>query len=396
MNAELSIGSGRLQTTLSFDGELKLVMAGKDYFDLLLRLIHGARESIHLQTYIFNDDETGVMVAEALKAAAKRNVKVHLMVDGYASQGLSKIFISELKQAGIQFRFFEPLLKSKYLYFGRRMHHKIFVVDATQALVGGINVANRYNNEREKPAWLDFALYVSGETAEQLDILCWKTWNGFSSTMQIPAFNKTGKNGNVLPANHHVLLRRNDWVRGRNEISKTYYNMLRRAGSEIIILCSYFLPGKVIRKHIVQAIQRGVKVKVIAAGTSDVMLAKHAERWLYDWLIRNGVELYEYQENVLHGKIAVCDDQWMTIGSYNINDISAYASIELNLDVFNPGFVKQVREQLERIRVQDCIPITREYHLRTKNIFIQFIRWCSYQFIRAVFHLFTFYFKKQG
>ena len=81
--------------------------------------------------------------------------------------------------------------------------------------------------------------------------------------------------------------------------------MLRNADSGVIILCSYFLPGKVIRRNIVQAIKRGVSVKVIAAGSSDVMLAKHAERWLYDWLLRKGVELYEYQQNVLHGKLAV-------------------------------------------------------------------------------------------
>ena len=150
-----------------------------------------------------------------------------------------------------------------------------------------------------------------------------------------------------------------------------------------------------IRKNIVRAIKRGVSVKVIAAGSSDVMLAKYAERWLYDWLLRNGVELYEYKRNILHGKLAVCDDKWMTIGSYNINDISDHASIELNLDVFNPEFTKHARMQLELILAGDCIRITPEYHVRTKNMLKQFVRWFSYQFIRVVFQLFTFYFKRQ-
>jgi cardiolipin synthase len=145
----------------------------------------------------------------------------------------------------------------------------------------------------------------------------------------------------------------------------------------------------------VRAIKRGVNVKVIGAGSSDVMLAKYAERWLYDWLLRNGVELYEYKENILHGKLAVCDDKWMTIGSYNINDISAYASVELNLDVYNPEFTKQARMQLELIIAGGCIRITPEYHVRAKNIVKQFVRWVSYQFIRTVFQLFTFYFKRQ-
>ena len=167
--------------------------------------------------------------------------------------------------------------------------------------------------------------------------------------------------------------------------------MLRRSGSQVTILCSYFLPGKFIRRLIINAIKRGVNIRVIAAGVSDVMTAKYAERWLYDWLLRNGIELYEYQKNVLHGKIAVSDDQWMTIGSYNINNISAYASIELNLDVRNPAFALSVRKTLDEIIEKDCIRITKEHHIKATNIWKQFVRWLSYQFIRTVFYLFTFY-----
>lgn len=127
---------------------------GKGYFALLLQLIHKAVDSIHLQVFIYDDDETGKNAAEALKAAAGRNVAVLLLVDGYASQAMSQRFIDELRDAGIQFRLFEPLLKSKYFYFGRRMHHKIFVADANFPLVGGINMPNRYNDIPEEDAWL--------------------------------------------------------------------------------------------------------------------------------------------------------------------------------------------------------------------------------------------------
>jgi cardiolipin synthase len=179
----------------------------------------------------------------------------------------------------------------------------------------------------------------------------------------------------------------------KNEISGTYIEMLRHAKSHITILCSYFLPGKVIRRQMLHAIQRGVSIRVIAAGRSDVALSKYAERWLYDWLLRNGIELYEYQKNILHGKIAVCDDKWMTIGSYNINNISTYASIELNLDVHNSSFAKEVRETLENIISSDCIQITSVHLIQNKNIFKQFARWLSYQLIRITFYLFTFYFR---
>jgi cardiolipin synthase A/B len=192
-----------------------------------------------------------------------------------------------------------------------------------------------------------------------------------------------------------VRMRRNDWVRRKNEISATYKEMFRHARSHITIMCSYFLPGKMIRKLLHNASKRGVKVKVIIAGQSDIMLAKYAERWMYDWLLRNKIELYEYQPAVLHAKVAVCDSEWLTIGSYNINNISAYASIELNMDVRNAGFATKVEQTLETIITNECVSITEEDNVKTNNIFKQFIRWCSYQIIRIVFYMLTFYYKQR-
>ena len=204
-----------------------------------------------------------------------------------------------------------------------------YPIDAKYALAGGINISDRYNDMPGKPAWLDFALFVEGEIAKELCILCWKAWNGFIRDMGITPCEKKQLNFKIpLENRSEVRMRRNDWVRRKNEITATYVSMLRTANKQITILCSYFLPGKVIRKQMVYAVKRGVSIRVIAAGRSDVMLAKYAERWLYDWLLRNGIELYEYQRNVLHGKIAVSDDEWITIGSYNINNISTYAGIE--------------------------------------------------------------------
>jgi cardiolipin synthase len=106
--------------------------------------------------------------------------------------------------------------------------------------------------------------------------------------------------------------------------------------------------------------------------------------------------LYEYQPNILHGKIATCDGEWMTIGSYNINNISAYASIELNLNVRNQQFTQETEKLLQEIINKDCKRITPETISIKKNIFAQFFRWFSYQFIRVVFYLFTFYFKRRS
>lgn len=376
---------------------MQLIRGGSAYFDKLLQLIGNAKESIHLQTYIYDDDETGRLVANALKEAVQRNVEVHLMADGYASQVMSKSFIADLKNAGIRFRFFAPLFKGRNFYFGRRMHHKMTVVDTRYALVGGVNISNRYNDMPGQPAWLDFALFVEGEVARELCVLCWKSWKSYPVNMGITPCEEKQVSFDFLPEEQsEVRMRRNDWVRRKNQISSTYVRILRSSRSEVTILCSYFLPSIFIRRQMVNAIKRGVTIRVIAAGNSDVKVAKNAERWLYDWLLRNGIELYEYQKNILHGKMAVCDEEWMTAGSYNINNISAYASIELNLDVRNPAFAKKTRQVLQEIMEKDCTRITFEQHIRTKNIFRQFNRWLSYQFIRTVFYLFTFYFRHKA
>ena len=376
---------------------MQLIRGGRAYFDKLLQLIGMAKESIHLQTYIYEDDETGRLVANALKEAVLRNVEVHLMADGYASQAMSKSFIADLKNAGIHFRFFETFFKSRYFYFGRRMHHKMTVVDTRYALVGGVNISNRYNDMPGQPAWLDFALFVEGEVARELCVLCWKSWKSYPVNMGITPCEEKQVSFDFLPEEQsEVRMRRNDWVRRKNQISSTYVKILRSSRSEVTILCSYFLPGIFIRRQMVNAIKRGVSIRVIAAGNSDVKVAKNAERWLYDWLLRNGIELYEYQKNILHGKMAVSDEEWMTAGSYNINNISAYASIELNLDVRNPAFAKETRQVLQQIIEKDCTRITFEQHIKTNNIFKQFNRWLSYQFIRTVFYLFTFYFKHKA
>ena len=377
--------------------KVRLIRGGKEYFDLLLHLINKATESIHLQTYIYDDDETGHQIADALKAAAKRKVQVYLLADGYASQVMSKKFIEQLRGSGVHFRFFEPIFKSKYFYFGRRMHHKVFVADTKFAVTGGINITNRYNDMPGTPAWLDFALYTEGEIARELCVLCWKTWNSFPSKMGLTPCEEKQlffdfKEGET----NNVRMRRNDWVRRKNEISATYIEMFRNARSHITILCSYFLPGKMIRRLLTNAAKRGVKIKVITAGPSDVMMAKNAERWMYDWLLRNKIELYEYQPTVLHAKVAVCDSEWLTIGSYNVNNISTYTSIELNVDVHNPDFAKGVEQTLETIIQTKCVAITKEGHIQTKNMFKQFTRWCSYQIIRFVFYLLTFYYKQRS
>jgi len=151
---------------------VRLIKGGIAYFSLLKEIIDEAKQSLYLQYYIFEDDETGMEVITALKAAVQRGVAVFLHIDAYASQGLPKRTIADMKEAGIYVKRFQPLLRSRHFYFGRRLHHKALVADGLYSLVGGINVSNRYNDLPGHPAWLDMALECEREASLTLQSHC--------------------------------------------------------------------------------------------------------------------------------------------------------------------------------------------------------------------------------
>lgn len=372
--------------------KVQLVRGGREYFELLEKIISEARESIHMQTYIFEDDETGRLVGNALIAAAGRNVKVYLLVDGYASQSLPEEFVKHLNSGGVNFRYFEPLFKSRNFYFGRRLHSKVIVADGIAAMLGGVNITNRYNDMTDQPAWLDFALFVEGPAATDAYDVCTSIWSKRKSQMVSYAPRPFPPQFKEHEASL-VRLRRNDWLNNRLQISSSYLEMFKTATSHITILSSYALPGNVFRKNLEKAIKRGVKVRIIVSGTSDIFLVKMAEKYWYNWLLRKKIEIFEYTRNVLHGKLASCDGEWMTIGSYNVNDLSAYVSIELNYDVRDRHFVNSVEKILQQIVDNDCVRVSKESNYNT-NILKKFGRWTAYNLIRAAFSLFTFYYKQ--
>jgi cardiolipin synthase A/B len=367
---------------------VRLVRSGSEFFELLERMIRKSAQIIHFQTYIFSDDETGQRIGRALAEAALRGVRVYLVVDGYASQDLSGSFIQHLENAGIKFRFFDPVWKSKYFYFGRRLHHKVVVVDGKQALVGGINISNNYNDTLDNFAWLDWALHAEGDIVTGLEEICRRRAKGLRPAPQ-ELFHSDHKEESV------IRIRVNDWVRGKREITHTYLNMLRYGKSHVTILSSYFLPGKLFRKNLILAAKRGVRVKLIVAGVSDVKLAKYAERYMYPWLLRNNIEVYEYQRNVLHGKMGICDGEWLTLGSYNINNISAYASIELNLEVHDLDLARLAEQRLKKIIQDDCEQITFERYENKSSLFQRFLQRSAFDIFRITLFLFTFYFKQR-
>lgn len=375
---------------------VQLVHGGAEYFRLAEELIDKASDSVHFQTYIFENDETGLRVSDALVRAALRNVRVYVVLDAYGSADLDPNVVQRMLETGVHFRWFHPVVKGNGFYVGRRMHHKILVVDNLHSMVGGVNVSNRYNDMPGQSAWLDFAIRIDGEASRELFNRCVTLW---------PAqlWKKIGLSGLLswratLSANEECFtrIRINDWVRNKNQISRSYLEMFHRANKQITILSSYFMPGTILRRNMRAAAKRGVRIRVILTARSDVYLSKSAERYLYPWMLRRNMEIYEYKRNVLHGKLASYDGQWATIGSYNVNNLSAYASIELNVDVHNAAFVGTVDDALNKIILEDCNPITSSSFVVNTNIFLRIKRRLSYELLRVTFYLFTFYFRQEA
>lgn len=384
------MSAGKRRNQFTVHNKVKLVRGGADYFNYIEEIADAASYSLHLQTYIFDGDETGRRVADALIRAARRKVSVYVLLDGYASQKLPPQFIADMANAGVNFDFFSPFFKRRSFYIGRRLHHKVIVADSSICMVAGINISDRYNDVGGERAWLDWAVYVEGEAAQKLNDVCVRVWNRSVFRKRCKVVTPLALR---LPREECLVrVRRNDWVYNVSQITRTYREIFRTAESHVVLMTSYFWPPQYLLRHIAAASRRGVKIRLILTAIADVPMAKPAERYLYAWLFRNNIEVYEYQANILHGKIAVCDSKWFTAGSYNVNNISAYASVELNLDVKNDAIATDVQHKLEEIIDRDCLRISVEDFATKTNILQKFWYYLAYRIVHLIFFLFTFYF----
>lgn len=364
---------------------IELVHSGEDYFFRLLRIISNAQSEIHFQTYIFENDSTGLEIARALKEAVNRNVKVYVLLDGYGSAKLPNNFFKDLIDKGIHIRLFSPWYSTNNFYIGRRLHHKVLVVDSKFAIIGGINIANKYRGSGTELPWLDYAVQIDGSSiAEPLGQLCKNIYLKKDLTKRI-SIQSHFYNSNLAS----VKILRNDWLKQKNEIHNAYINALRKAKTEVIIVASYFLPGRRLSNEIKKATKRSVKVKIILSGVSDLPIVMRATSYLYLSLVKEGIELFEWKKSVLHGKLAVADSNWSTVGSFNLNHLSSYGSIEMNAEINSREFSEKlyihlmdVIEQSERISFES---------LKLRNgICTRINNWFAYRLVRVVLIIATY------
>jgi len=358
------------------------IRGGQVFFEKLALLIHSAQKTIHLQFYLIDPDETGIPILNALKAAALRGVVVNLVVDDFGSGKLKPADETALQEAGVLFKRFEPFIASGKFYVGRRMHHKILVVDESTAVVGGMNIANRYRGTENYPPWLDYAVIVQGPVCSELAIVCKRILERQFKPSK-PKWPKLFSQKRWLDIQKTwVRIRKNDWLRNRFEITLSYNKAARLSTKSITIVGGYFLPGRRYRKILEKASKRGVEIRIIMTHFSDVPVVKYASDYLYGWLLRNNIRIYEPERSMVHGKVAIVDETWATVGSYNQNHLSAYLSIELNLDIVNHDFAKSFNAHLLHVIENECSEVTKESYYTNASVFSKLRRWVSYQLVR--------------
>jgi cardiolipin synthase len=265
------------------------------------------------------------------------------------------------------------------------MHHKIVVADGKVAMIGGMNIADKYHGTETENPWLDHAAQIEGEMAQAIQELCMdiylRKWRQHKRKLSKPFH---GSDGTIL----RIL--RNDWVMRKHEIDDSYISALRSAQKEIIIVNSYFLPGKRLTNVLIKAADRGkLKIKLVLSGISDVPTVRRATCYLYAGLLRHNIELYEWHTSVLHSKIAVADQKWATIGSFNLNHLSSYGCIEMNVDIKSPAFGAELTAHLEEI-ISQCEPITQATLQARKRLFTNVVNWCSYVLVRVAMIIVTY------
>ncbi|MBU0622956.1 MAG: cardiolipin synthase ClsB [Gammaproteobacteria bacterium] len=335
--------------------ELMLLQNGAAFFPQLCADIDAARHSVYLETYIYAADATGRMVAGAMQRAAARGVAVRLMLDGFGSSELPQEFVDELRDAGVEVQWFRReispfTLRRDRMRRLRRMHRKLAAIDGEIAFVGGININDDIPTELGVVApRLDYTVRVRGELAGEVRRVMQRLWEMVSWA----AFSKRVKEEGLHlrrsrpAAGSKVQLVLRDNIRHRRDIERAYVNAIGAAQREVVIANAYFLPGRLFRRALKQAARRGVRVVLLLQGKIEYRLQHYATLALYDSLIRAGVEIYEYQPSFLHAKAAVVDDDWATVGSFNIDPFSLLLAREANLVVRDSAFVAELRGSLQ-------------------------------------------------
>jgi cardiolipin synthase len=355
---------------------LRLLENGEDFFPRVFEAIAAARREVLVETFILFEDKVGLELQRHLIEAARRGVRVDLTVDGYGSPGFSPGFVAALSDAGARLRVFDPRrrLFGMRLNLFRRLHRKLVVVDGELAFVGGINFSADHLGDFGPEAKQDYAVEAEGPAVAairgfMLDAL---RGDGTGEGWRPP------RGANEGPGPYLVLRDNRDRSR---DIEREYRDAIRSAEREILLANAYFFPGWGFLRDLRHAAARGVEVTLVLQGEPDSKLARTAARTLYRHLAGAGVRLHEYCRRPFHGKVAVIDGEWATVGSSNLDPLSLSLNLESNLVARDPVFAAELRERLLRLLVEDCRPVDdarmppqRPWHVLTRPLLFHCLR----------------------
>lgn len=336
--------------------QIELLENGDEFFPALFAAIENARSKVILETFILFEDKVGRQLHKVLLAAALRGVNVEVLLDGYGSPNLSDEFVGELTSAGVIFRYYDPrppLLGMRTNVF-RRMHRKVVVIDGKVAFVGGINYSDEHMTDYGAHAKQDYAVKVEGPVVE--DILQFELSNlpGNENNRRWWRRQRYEAADNQKPGDAQALFVWRDNDDHRDTIERYYLKMLANAKKEVIIANAYFFPGYRLLHAMRNAARRGVRVRLVVQGEPDMPIVKVGARLLYNYLVKGGVEVYEYLRRPLHGKVALMDDHWATVGSSNLDPLSLSLNLEANLIIHDQQFNQTLRENLTHLIEEDC------------------------------------------
>ena len=374
--------------------EVQVLRDGGETYPAMLAAIAGAQRSICLETYILASDRTGGKFGAALIERARSGVTVRLIYDAVGSFGLAGAFVDELRAAGIHVIEFNPIAPWRARgAFSHRDHRKVLVVDDEVAFTGGLNIADDYAAAADGGAgWHDMHCRVRGPIVLDLARLFRRTWlriGGAPYPAPAPASRAPG----VAP--HHgaddagqpraigtsfARAIDNTARRKKPAIRRAYLHVIKHARESVWLQNAYFMPDRGLRRALVHAVQRGVDVRVIVPGHSDIRLIEWASLYVMRRLAARGVKILRWRGAMMHAKTAVVDAVWSTIGSYNLDAQSRFNNLEVTVEILDPAVGAAMVAEFEG-ELAGCEPFDESDWLK-QPWWRKALAWLAYRFRR--------------
>ncbi len=327
----------RIETSPVLSGNrVTIYTDGTEAYGAMLGAIGGAEDEVLLEAYIFRDDVTGSAFRDALVRAAARGVTVRVLADGFGTLDNTETFWSVFRQKRVEVRIFHPLL-GRFWDWAFRDHRKILVVDRRVGFTGGMNIGVEYGSSRRAPrgraaghTWRDTQVRVEGPTAWEMAIVFGEGWErAGGSPLDLAPLTAVERPG-------ARILTLGTWPRrGTDELASVLTAIVGAARRRLWITNAYFAPKPRAVERLAAAVQRGVDVRLLLPGVSDVPIVRHAAHGYYSALLAHGVRIFEFQAAILHAKTLVADELGAVVGSTNLDYRSFHLNAECNLVILD-------------------------------------------------------------